>query len=97
MRQMAPIPGFREKNAHLWFDGFGKLAGIAICEDGLDDFAILSPVGYRFLFGEILDWVVENWGGRECGLTVELRESQATEQRRLGSAGFRAEASSRGI
>ena len=37
-------------NAHLWFDGFNRLAGFVVSESGDDNFAILTRLGYRFLF-----------------------------------------------
>ncbi len=34
-------PGFYKQNAHLWFDGFGSLAGFAISENGGHEIAII--------------------------------------------------------
>ena len=47
-------PGFHAQNAHLWFDGFGILAGFAISENGGHEIAIITSEGYRFLFEEML-------------------------------------------
>lgn len=55
-------PGFHTKNAQLWFDGFGNLAGFAISENGSHEIAIITAEGYRFLFDEIVDWALKNWG-----------------------------------
>ena len=86
-------PGFWEKNAHLWFDGFGDLAGFAISEDGGCDIAILTTAGFRFLFAEILHWVLENWGQREPALSIEIKALQSLEARILESNGFERDAS----
>ena len=53
------FPNFCEENAHIWFDGFGELAGFAISESGDAGFSILTLEGYRFLFEEILEWVMQ--------------------------------------
>ena len=58
------VAGFCDKNACLWFDAFGEMAGFAISEHGDSGFAILTAAGYRFLFEEMLHWVLANWGGR---------------------------------
>jgi hypothetical protein len=39
-----PCQSYRQ-NAHLWFDGFGRLAGFAISENGGHEVAI---IGLRF-------------------------------------------------
>jgi GNAT superfamily N-acetyltransferase len=83
------IPGFWEKNAHLWFDGFGELAGFAISENGGPDFAIITAGGYRFLFEETLQWVFENWGNRRPALSVEITALQTLEAGLLERHGFK--------
>lgn len=82
------VAGFCEKNGELWFDGFGELAGLAISESGGTDFAILTTAGYRFLYEEILQWVLEHWGGRGPTLETEVTELQAIEAQALERAGF---------
>jgi len=82
------IADFWERNAQLWFDGFGDLAGLAISETGGGDFAILTVKGYRFLFEEILQWVLENWGRQRDGLNIEITERAEHEGAILQSAGF---------
>jgi GNAT superfamily N-acetyltransferase len=81
-------PGFWEKNAQLWFDGFDELAGLAVSEDGHADVAILTAQGYRFLFAEILERILGNWGEREAGLSMELTALQTLEARLLERHGF---------
>jgi GNAT superfamily N-acetyltransferase len=85
------IAGFWDKNAHLWFDGFGELAGVAISENGDTGFAIITAQGYRFLFEELLQWVLGNWRERGAQLSIEITELQATEAAILGRCGFRHE------
>jgi GNAT superfamily N-acetyltransferase len=85
----ATTPGFWEANAQLWFDGFGDVAGLAISEEGGPDFAILTTAGYRFLFEEILDWVLAAWGGREGTPSIELGAAAGPEVIPLERRGFR--------
>jgi GNAT superfamily N-acetyltransferase len=85
----ATTPGFWEANARLWFDGFGDVAGLAISEDGGPEFAILTTAGHRFLFEEILDWVLEAWGGREGTPSIELGVQAGPEVLPLERRGFR--------
>jgi GNAT superfamily N-acetyltransferase len=83
------LPAFCEQNARLWFDGFGELAGFAISEEGDAGFAILLMEGYRFLFPELLDWVLANWGDREPRPNIEITAFQTAEAEILQRAGFR--------
>lgn len=82
------IPRFCERNAHLWFDGFGALAAAAISEDGGPEAVVLTTRGYRFLFDEALAWVLANWGGRGP-LSVEVTERAVVEAAALERVGFR--------
>mgnify|MGYP001825782661 CR=1 FL=1 len=86
-------PEFWDENAHLWFDGFGGLAGFAISENGGPDIAIITSQGYRFLFEQILLWVLENWGAREPALSIEIKAIQEMETRILESNGFQCDSS----
>lgn len=86
-------PDFHTQNAHLWFDGFGSLAGIAIAENGGGDIAIFTTEGYRFLFDKILDWVLENWEDREPGLSIEVTSHQLMEIGFLERKGFQCKSS----
>lgn len=82
------VPDFCNNNAHLWFDGFGELAGFVISEEGDAGFAIITKAGYRFLFEEMLQWVLQNWVDREPQLTIEITEHQTTEANILKQFGF---------
>jgi GNAT superfamily N-acetyltransferase len=84
----ATTPGFWEKNARLWFDGFGDVAGLAVSEEGGPEFAILTTAGHRFLFEEILDWVLEAWGDREGESAIELGAHAGPEVTALERRGF---------
>lgn len=86
-------PGFYRQNAHLWFDGFGSLAGFAISENGGHEIAIITTEGYRFLFEEMLIWAINNWGDREPGLSFEITSHQLMEAGFLERNGFQREAS----
>lgn len=80
---------FWDENAHLWFDGFGEVAGLAVSEEGGPDFAILTTAGYRFLFEEILDWALEAWGQRGGAPSIELGAHAGPEVTPLEQRGFR--------
>lgn len=86
-------PGFCEQNAHIWFDGFGSLAGLAISEIGGHEIAIITTEGHRFLFEEILFWAIENWADREPGLSIEITSHQWMEAGFLERNGFQYESS----
>jgi GNAT superfamily N-acetyltransferase len=86
-------PGFHTQNAHLWFDGFGSLAGFAISENGGHEIAIITTKGYRFLFEEILAWTLENWGDRDPGLSIEITSHQFLEVGFLERNGFQRDSS----
>lgn len=86
-------PGFWSQNAQLWFDGFGDLAGFAISEEGGLDFAIITTAGFRFLFDDILDWALANWGARGPALSIEVTSHQRLEMECLEANGFRRTAS----
>lgn len=82
-------PGFCDRNAHLWFDGFEELAGFVVSENGGPDFAIVTGAGYRFLFEEILQWLLEHWSDRRPHLNTEITEHQTMEIAILERFGFR--------
>jgi GNAT superfamily N-acetyltransferase len=79
---------FCDQNAHLWFDAFGELAGFAISESGDAGFAIITLEGYRFLYEEMLLWVLEAWNGRSSAFSTEITERQGAEARVLERYGF---------
>ncbi|NSW52682.1 MAG: GNAT family N-acetyltransferase [Anaerolineae bacterium] len=81
-------PDFCGENAHLWFDGFGRLAGCVVSEGGGSDVAILTLPGYRFLFEEILAWVMTEWANRPDPLSIELTDQQQREAAILEQSGF---------
>src|SRR5512133_1216918 len=79
---------FCEENAHLWFDAFGELAGFALSENGDEGFAILTLAGYRFLYEEMLQWVLQTWKSRGPTFSTEITEHQALEAQVLERCGF---------
>lgn len=88
------FPNFCEANAHIWFDGFGALAGFAVSESGDAGFSILTLDGYRFLFEEMLEWVMQTWQGRvndQSHFSTEITEHQEWERKVLERFGFRCE------
>ena len=86
------VPDFWNRNAHLWFDGFDRLAGFVISEDGTTGVAIITQAGYRFLFEEILTWVLGNWQERGPRFSIEITARQQMEAMVLEKHGFRHEA-----
>jgi GNAT superfamily N-acetyltransferase len=84
---------FCDENARLWFDGYGELAGFAISEGGGSDFHVLTLDGYRFLYEEMLQWVLETWKDRVPGkgscFSTEITEHQGWEAGVLERYGFR--------
>lgn len=83
------VPDFCNRNAHLWFDGFERLAGFAISEDGGKHVEIITLAGYRFLFEEMLHWALAHWGDRGPGLSLEVRAQQDLETAVLARHGFK--------
>jgi GNAT superfamily N-acetyltransferase len=83
-----PTPGFLSQNAHLWFDGFDLVAGLAISENGRSDAVILTAAGYRFLFAEILQWTLDNWGEHRPELSIEISARQEPEAALMEEHGF---------
>ena len=81
-------PAFCDQNAHLWFDGYGYLVGFAISESGDAGFAIITLPGYRFLYEEMLAWVLGHWGGRGPEWSTEITAQQAAEAEVLRRHGF---------
>lgn len=82
------VAGFCAKNACLWFDGFDELAGLALSEEGDEGFVILTAPGYRFLYPELLDWVLATWQDRGPHLRTEITARQTLEADALARAGF---------
>jgi GNAT superfamily N-acetyltransferase len=83
---------FCEENGHIWFDGFGEVAGFVLSESGDATFSIMTLDGYRFLFEEILQWALEAYKDRgtpECNLSTELTAYQDWEIKILECYGFR--------
>ena len=81
-------PGFWRHNAELWLDAFGDLAGLAISESGDAEFAIITTAGYRFLYEEMLEWVLRSWGERGPRMATEITERQQVEAQALERHGF---------
>lgn len=85
---------FCEENAHLWFDAFGELAGFVVSESGDAGFSILTLDGYRFLYEEMLNWVLEAWKARttkESHFSTEFTEYQGWEMKTAERYGFHVE------
>ncbi|MDO9084759.1 MAG: GNAT family N-acetyltransferase [Anaerolineaceae bacterium] len=82
------IPSFFRKNAQLWFDENKKLIGFVLSENGDNIIFIFTIKKYEFLYSEILNWTIKNWGLIFSSLLIELRESQKDEITILEQKGF---------
>lgn len=70
------IPSFFRKNAQLWFGEKNQLVGFVLSEDGGNIIFIFTIKKYEFLYSELLDWTIENWGPKFSTLILEIREGQ---------------------
>ena len=59
-----------------------------VSESGDAGFAILTLDGYRFLYPEMLEWVLETWRERGPGFSTEVSDYLALEARVLECHGF---------
>jgi GNAT superfamily N-acetyltransferase len=90
-RNKRAFANFCEANGHIWFDGFGELAGFVVSEGGDAGLSILTLEGYRFLFEEMLTWAMEAWKERvtpNSRFSIEITEHQTWEQKILERYGF---------
>jgi ribosomal protein S18 acetylase RimI-like enzyme len=92
-REQKYVPSFFRKHAELWVDGFDRLLGFVLSEDGEEVFFLFAVQGYEYLYADMLDWTVQNWGTRFPRLVTEVHECQAELLAILESRGFR----SRGV
>ena len=76
-REAKYFPMFFRRNAQVWLDSFDEVNGFVLSEDGENIFFIFTRPGYDYLYGEILDWTVANWGPRYASLQAEVNEGQA--------------------
>jgi len=82
------VPDFCGSNCELWFDGFGRLCGVAISESGDAGFAIITLPGYRFLYEDMLVWSLGAWGDRPPRPSTEITAAQEREAAALERYGF---------
>ena len=83
---------FCNENAHVWFDGYGELVAFVVSENGDSGFHIATLPGYRFLYEELLQWLLEAWQERvatESPFSTEITEYQDWEMKILERYGFR--------
>ena len=87
-REAKYFPMFFRRNAQVWLDSFDEVNGFVLSEDGENIFFIFTRPGYDYLYGEILDWTVANWGPRYASLQAEVNEGQADALATLVQRGF---------
>ena len=88
-RERKYIPSFFQDHAQLWVDDFDQLLGFVLSEDGENIFFILTLPGYDYLYADILDWTIRNWGPRYAALKTEVHEYQVEALKLLENSGFR--------
>ena len=52
------------------------------------DVAVITGAGYRFMFAELLQWILETWGDRRPALSIEITARQELEAAALENCGF---------
>lgn len=87
-REAKMFPMFFRRHAEVWVDGFDEVQGVVLSEDGENVFFIFTQPGYDYLYGEILDWTVANWGPRYASLLAEVNMGQADARAILAGRGF---------
>ncbi|HEY3475530.1 MAG TPA: GNAT family N-acetyltransferase [Anaerolineales bacterium] len=88
-REQKYVPSFFRKHAELWVDGFDQLLGFVLSEDGEEVFFVFALQGYEYLYADMLDWTLRNWGSRFPRLLAEVHEYQLELLAILESRGFR--------
>lgn len=83
------IPTFFHDACQLWVDGFDDLHGCVLSEDGGDIFFIFTQRGYDYLYADILDWTIRQWGPRYPALKTEVHEHQTAALAALAHRSFR--------
>ncbi|MBN1285844.1 MAG: GNAT family N-acetyltransferase [Anaerolineae bacterium] len=82
------VPSFFRKHAQLWVDGFDRLLGFVLSEDGENIFFIFTLCGYEYLYADILDWTIRHWRPRYAMLKTEVHEGQSEALAQLERNGF---------
>ena len=90
-REQKYVPSFFRKHAELWVETFDRILGFVLSEDGEEVFFIFTLPGYEYLYSDILDWTLENWGTRFPKLLTEVHEYQTEALAVLQSRGFRSQ------
>lgn len=88
-REQKYVPSFFRKHAELWVDAFDQLLGFVLSEDGEEVFFMFTLQGYEYLYADMLDWTLRNWGHRFPRLLTEVHEYQVEALAILESRGFR--------
>lgn len=68
------IPTFFRDHAQLWFNDFGDLLGFVLSENGDEVIYIFTALGYDYLYADILEWTIRQWGPRYRTLKTEVHE-----------------------
>ncbi len=82
------IPSFFREYAHVWTDSIDEVMGFVLSEDGGDGFFVFTRNAYDWLYGEILDWTLAQWGPRNGCLKTEVHERQTMALDELAWRGF---------
>lgn len=82
------FPGNYSQAAHLWFNYYDELIGFVISEEFDDEFTIIVPDPYTYLYPEILAWVHSEWGRQYRQLTTCAAAPHAAYIAALEGAGY---------
>lgn len=83
------FPNFFNQHAQLWVDAFDQVDGFVLSEDGGSLFFIFTRCGFDYLYADILDWTLRQWGPRYESLQTEIHEHQREAISLLERGGFR--------
>ena len=82
------LPSFFRNHAQLWVDGFDRLLGFVLSEDGGNIFFIFTLHGYGYLYTDIMEWTIQHWRPRYATLKTEVHEYQGEVLAQLENRGF---------
>lgn len=82
------FPTFFSQHAQLWVDAFDQLDGFVLSEGGGNLFFIFTRCGFEYLYADILNWTMQQWGPRYGSLRAEVHEHQREAVALLEQSGF---------
>jgi len=80
-------PAFFSRNAHLWRDEAGRIAGFCVSEYGSGVHIQIHP-NYRFVEREMIHWIVDEWARDKDEVEVYAYSVDTRREKLLRDAGF---------